>query len=406
MEQSINSQGAKSAIPSKPFIVSLGLTITILLSLIVTIYLARHKQTLKTQAAGASVAYSFQPSTPQTVNPGGSFNVSVFINPTLDSYQISAASVSAIFNPNLLQLTGISAGPFFKNNLTTNRLMFCRANLQITYPIVDTDPGASCSLTGSVESGVATVILGSPCDKTLETGQTKLNCHPKSAIDSLATFSFTVKPAASGTATIAFNSTGNEAVALGSSANVLDPSSLTATASILIGGGGQTGSLNFLINFQGITAQSPGHPDKVVKVILKQGTTLIGTFPNITTTWNTTQNAYAGTLPNITPGTYDVFIKGPAHLGKKFASVALTAGANDRNWSSTSLKAGDIAGGPDNSPDNKIDVSDLGLLLSVFNPTAPVSQGAVADLDADGKVDVSDLGTLLSNFDPVAIGDQ
>lgn len=160
-------------------------------------------------------------------------------------------------------------------------------------------------------------------------------------------------------------------------------------------------SKTLLLKFQNIDSQSR-RTNKNVILTLKNTT-----FSQTVNFASGADGTYTGQVtfpPTITFGQYDILVRGPSHLQKKFA-ISLTSGVSAFNWTATPLLAGDITGEPDNTQDNIIDVSDLGLIISVFNPTGSVVAGTAADLNDDGKVDVSDLGLLISNFNPTGYGD-
>ena len=83
-------------------------------------------------------------------------------------------------------------------------------------------------------------------------------------------------------------------------------------------------------------------------------------------------------------------IKGSKWLQKV---VSVDASNGDVNGLSATLLPGDVNG------DNRVDISDLGLLADAFNTTPDdASWNENADLDCDGKVDIADLGLLSDNF--------
>lgn len=162
---------------------------------------------------------------------------------------------------------------------------------------------------------------------------------------------------------------------------------------------------SFKIRFQGISSQGP---DKTIRVILKQNGMEKYRFESVEIA-SDNNGIYSGTTPEITPGAYEVFIKGPAHLQKNFGSVNINSGMPTQDWSTAgSLRAGDLAGGgaEGDQPDNMIEAADLGKLIALFNPTGSVPAGTPADLNSDGKVDMLDAGPLLSNYQPGIYGDQ
>lgn len=152
-------------------------------------------------------------------------------------------------------------------------------------------------------------------------------------------------------------------------------------------------TLQTSIKFQGVTTQ---RPDKSVSVEIKQqDDSLYNDSVNFT---SDTSGKYTATItPNLSPGTYDIYIKGPVHLRKKFASVSLTSGTNNLDFTATPLKTGDI------HTDNKVDTTDYSRMLLKFNPT--LVQNTVEDINFDNRVDTTDYSLMLLNFNPLVGGD-
>jgi hypothetical protein len=165
-----------------------------------------------------------------------------------------------------------------------------------------------------------------------------------------------------------------------------------------------TATLSFQINLEGFNSQF--HPNKTVRVRLYTGSNF--TSYTVPVTADATGQIWSGTLTGVTPGTYDVYIKGPTHLQKNFGSKTFTAGQTTTgNWVGTWLRTGDIAGSVavtnPNGPDNMVDSSDLGIVVSEFSMSTPKT--SIADLTGDGYVDSSDLGLVISNFKMGVYGD-
>jgi len=145
-------------------------------------------------------------------------------------------------------------------------------------------------------------------------------------------------------------------------------------------------NLNFKIKFQGITQQKP---DKTVRVILKQGGQEKYSFDSLGV--SSDQNgAYSGNITGIDPGTYDIYIKGWAHLQRNFADIILAEGENSQDFSGTNLIAGDING------DNRINAVDIGIVIDDYWPNTPAD--SPADLNLDGKVNAIDIGLVIENY--------
>lgn len=153
------------------------------------------------------------------------------------------------------------------------------------------------------------------------------------------------------------------------------------------------GTLNFRLKFQGVNSAIIG---KTVNVILMQGTTQTGSFNNVALT--AAGNVYSGSIPNIDGGTYDIYIKGPAHLRKKNPGIIISS-AGTQNWPATppTLLTGDIV------QNNFVDASDYSTMLLTFNPI--LTQDSVSDINFDSKVDTTDYSLMLLNFNPLVGGD-
>ncbi len=104
---------------------------------------------------------------------------------------------------------------------------------------------------------------------------------------------------------------------------------------------------------------------------------------------------YTGSTTITVPvGTYDIYVKGPVHLRKKFAGQSIVAGANNLDFSAIALLAGDV------QVDNTIQLSDLTAMISVWTqsdtPVTPAN--SLYDLDGNGLISLSDLTTIISNW--------
>jgi len=154
-------------------------------------------------------------------------------------------------------------------------------------------------------------------------------------------------------------------------------------------------NLTFKVKFQGINEQKPS---KSVRVTLQQGIQEIHLFNSVGV--NSDQNGvYTGTVTSIDLGTYDVYIKGWAHLQKKFTNVSLSEGENSYNWSGTTLLAGDF------NDDNILDIDDIGLILAIYTQlSVPVNEAnRIYDVNADEVVDIFDIALILSNYTELEI---
>jgi len=152
----------------------------------------------------------------------------------------------------------------------------------------------------------------------------------------------------------------------------------------------QPATLSLHLKFQGISHQAGG---KNVRVILKQGDEEKYRFDSVTVNADA-NGVYSGTINDITPGTYDVFIKAPAHLQKKFANITLNSGTNTFDWSETPLKAGDF----DNN--NVLNIADINSLLSKYTAlTVPVTtENKNFDVDGNNVININDISLVLANY--------
>jgi hypothetical protein len=141
-------------------------------------------------------------------------------------------------------------------------------------------------------------------------------------------------------------------------------------------------SLNFKIKFQGISSQKP---NKVVRAVFSQNNQEKYRLASLGVSSDQT-GVYSGTITDIEPGTYDVYLKGWAHLQKKFENVTLNAGENSQDWSAESLRAGDV------NNDNYVSGADFGILQSAYFEPGP------ADLNLDGVVNGADFAIMQPNY--------
>jgi len=144
--------------------------------------------------------------------------------------------------------------------------------------------------------------------------------------------------------------------------------------------------LTFKVRFQGINQQ---RPDKTVKITLTKAGNTIATFEN-EGVGSDENGIYTGRIMNITPDTYDIFIKGWAHLQKKFSGITLTEGENTQDFSGTELLTGDA------TDDNKINAQDIVILVQDYRPNTPPN--SLADFNLDGTVNAQDVRFIVENY--------
>lgn len=327
-------------IKKKKIFVSISFLFLVLVLFIVVFQVQKKEkpQEIRIKAV-PSTTLSFSPAS-LTKGLGETFTLNVIINTGENA--VSAAEIHVSFDPDKLSCQNIIKGDFLPNVL----------------------------LEGTINQGQgrASITLGSQ------------PANPKKGSGNVAILTFkTLALTGASPAIVEFTSE-TQAAAVGERGTVLVDAS---SASISI----TQASLGFSIKFQGIHTQ---RPDRRVKVSLEQDGTLVETFENVNVAANN-QGVYLGTISDVSPDTYDVLVKGPVHLQKKFENINLTAGTNTQDWSTIVLQTGDAIG------NNKIDIYDYNKLVGDFGPRMP-EEGSPADFDLDGDVDIFDYNFLVGNF--------
>lgn len=152
-------------------------------------------------------------------------------------------------------------------------------------------------------------------------------------------------------------------------------------------------TLSFNIRFQGISNKGP---DKTVRVELRHLDMIIGgeviVIPD-------SGGSYFGETFSLSPRTYEVLIKEPAHLAKNFGEITLVEGYNFKDFRSPPLMAGDF------NDDNVLNVIDLGMFLAQYTQlVVPVDGGnAIYDVNGDGEINVIDIAIVLTNYTELSI---
>jgi len=112
---------------------------------------------------------------------------------------------------------------------------------------------------------------------------------------------------------------------------------------------------------------------------------------------------YSGSVSDIVAGTYDILIKEPTHLQKKFASITLSSGDNSEDWTNQPLMAGDFG------KNNKITFEGITGMISAYTDfSVPVNDGnRIYDVDENGVIDMYDIIWVIGNYtDYETKGDQ
>lgn len=172
--------------------------------------------------------------------------------------------------------------------------------------------------------------------------------------------------------------------------------SLTPTATPIPG---SVVNLAFKVKFQGIATKKA---DQKVKITVKRDN-FSKPLEDITVTASSS-GVYSGSvaLAGVAPGNYQIYIKGPKHLAKKFCrdnqedrctsneTLALIVGENTFDFSKTILEGGDLPNPNDGGKqDGVVNSVDFGLVNNRLGSTA-AEDLAIADLDLNGIVNVTD----------------
>jgi len=359
------------------------LLLILLLGIAVGVFLIQFRQELRRRAAATGVDFSLVASK-STVSPGENFSVDIVMN--TNEFTVSATEIHVSFDSKYLQAQSIKESGF----------------LPVVLP-----PGPQ------VGSGKASIILGS------------LPSDPKKGTGTVATINFKALKESGGKTEIRFAS-GTQTAAIGNAGDVtrnLTPTKVTVQGAVatptptkkpsktptptptkkpkatptpiptptpLPSPPPGKANLSFKLKFQGINAQKPG---RLVRILFKQGGQEMYRFDNVTTSSNQ-GGVYSGEVGDIAVGTYDVYVKGPVHLQKKFANVSLNQGSNSEDWSGVALKAGDF------DDNNVLNISDIAAMLAEYTAlSVPVNQSNQKfDIDANGVINIIDIALILANY--------
>jgi len=141
------------------------------------------------------------------------------------------------------------------------------------------------------------------------------------------------------------------------------------------------GNLIFKIKFPGVTGG--GKKAQVRVSLIKNGEERAETI----VVRSNSEGVFEGEMVNIEPDVYDVYLKGWAHLQKKFESVTLNSGENMVDWTAFPLLAGDANG------DNLINIQDFGVLVRDYLKTE-----SPADFNLDSMVNIQDFRFIVENY--------
>ena len=140
-------------------------------------------------------------------------------------------------------------------------------------------------------------------------------------------------------------------------------------------------SFAFKLKFPGVTGG--GKETQVGANFVKDGKERVETVRVV----SDVNGVFTGEMINIDPGTYDIYLKGWAHLQKKFGGVTLNSGKNMIDWTAFPLLAGDANG------DNLINIQDFGVLVRDYLKTE-----SPADFNLDSMVNIQDFRFIVENY--------
>ena len=370
----------------KRFLITVLVFALLLSGLAATLFLIRTRQENRTKAAGETHTLSLATTTP-TVNPGDSFDVNVNIAAVSTVYKVTAVTTQITYPTALLTLNSVTPGALFMSHYAAGTTQML-------------------NIINTATAGLTKITLGVPC-----TTASPWVCYADLSAGTVATLHFTAK--ASGQAAIGFVSTQTAGAAIDANKNPVNNNTniinLAQLAPLTVTVNSQTppppppsgdkANLTFSLKFQGISSQKA---NKNVRVILKQNGIAVRTFDSIPLTADAS-GLYTGTITDVTPGTYDILIKGAVYLQKKFPAVTLNAGNNTANWSTTILKAGDFLN------HNRITINDISTMLSQYTtlhvPVTAANQ--IYDIDGNGNLDINDISAVLGNYTSMTVlGDE
>jgi len=314
-------------------------TSVLLLSLALAVFLTKKEQRTGSKAVGENVSLTLSTGR-STFVPGETFQVSINVN--TNNLNMTGAELYLNYSKDLLEATSFQKGTALPTVLKEGSF--------------------------SNTTGTASIALGCGIG---ETGASPFNGSGQLAV-------LTFKSKAVGTANVSLSGTTLVAV-LEKEGNV---ASLGSPLNLVINN--PLGGLNLKLKFQGISTKKS---DKVIKVVLKQAGVEKYRFDSVTVSFNDTGIAQ-GTIRNITPGTYDIYIKGWSHLTRKFSGVVISSAVVDKDLTGVVIRTGDA------TADDKVNIQDFGILVRDYSnvPQSP------ADFDLSGVVNIQDFGYMVSNY--------
>jgi hypothetical protein len=365
-----------------------------------------------------------------TVKPGETFDVSIVGALAANGYTISAITTGVNYDSSTLNYLSITPGDFFSRatpsgvlstglnwkNETSENIEFAIGAMctnveplacypvKLSGTVMTMHFKAKTSITQSVDS-LITINSASTsatktdnCDPNTTAGMTE--CTTNVATIAQGNLTIHIVPDAVTTPTLTLTPTSTIIPNLTPTSTVITTPTITLTPSATPTSEPDTVNLTVKVKFDGVTSAKSGAK---IYVMFKQGASIVLQPQAVAVTGNTS-GIYTGTLNNVTPGTYDIYIKGWAHLSRKTANftVSTTNTILDISDAAHTLIGGDtVCINPCSNTswsDNKINILDLGKVLKDYDPIPAVPTTSLADLNLDGKVNILDLGMVLKNY--------
>ena len=150
------------------------------------------------------------------------------------------------------------------------------------------------------------------------------------------------------------------------------------------------GQLVFKIKLPGVKGKDKR---QAVNVTLKSTTGEVEKEAMTTITSNQ-EGIFTGTITNLSPGLYNIYLKPEIHLQRKFNLVEIKPGKNLFDWRQIKFIPGDF------NNDNVLNVLDLALILQQYKIlNTPVnSQNKKYDVNLDGVINITDIALVMQNY--------
>ncbi|HWA51615.1 MAG TPA: dockerin type I domain-containing protein [Patescibacteria group bacterium] len=322
--------------------------------------------------------------------------------------QASANSVSLSFSQDPVILNpSTPAQVNLVLNAGTSPIGF--ANIEFTFDNTKVNLASEITTTPTLESPKFlnqgnTAILKTTMQEANQTGKVDIvlgldpsdAANPPTGVINLANFSFI--SVGSGTSTLSFNNASIQVVDTSSNALTVNSTNSNVNTGTPVSSpttsptSTPTPTTAIKFKLQGVNQTGR---QETPTITFMQGSTVIYTT-NVTNFDSNSSGIYSGTVIFTTPGTYDIYVKVPGYLQKKFAGITL---APSIDLTGASLLAGDFNG------DNKITIADLAQMLSQYTAlTVPASgNNAIYDINNDGNITIVDVATALSNYTQLVV---